>query len=104
LLKGDYSQAVSIYRRSLHNVEGKKYTIQLELACENSTIDTGLKEGNRSPQYFILEQRFRGRTCYCACWGLYSSPEEARTALESVPAFFKSQRYPPIIIPLRKYR
>jgi hypothetical protein len=105
LLAGDYDEAASTYGRNLHSLRGTKYTIQLELACQKSTIDTGLKEGNRSPQYFILRERYRGKRCYAACWGIYDSRQEAVSALRtSVPAFFRTQVHPPIVVPIRKFR
>jgi hypothetical protein len=105
LLSGDYDEAASTYGRNIRGLRGRKYTIQLELACQKSTIDTGLKEGDRSPQYFILREQYRGKRCYAACWGIYDSRQEAVNALRSsVPAFFRSQEHPPIVVPVGKFR
>jgi Domain of unknown function (DUF4388) len=77
------------------------FTIQLELACETSTLVDASKYDRPAGTMWVLTTPFKGQTCFRVLWGRYPSKEAARRALAGVPAFFNSAPNRPVVTAIR---
>jgi len=66
------------------------YALQLELACEASTIDKALAQDPGRRNLWIVPFSHGGRPCYRVLWGRYRTLTLAKEARRGVPAFFKT--------------
>ena len=73
-----------------------RYTIQLELACEISSLEEAWKY-NRGAMW-IVPAEYRGRSCFRVFWGRYPSIEAARRAKGAVPRFFFTPTNHPAVV------
>ena len=101
--QGQYSQAARAFKSALGSK--RVYSLQLEIICQENSIRTGLSHAGGSDDYFVLPYSFRGRPCYRAMWGRFSSKQAARNAFASVPQFFREQtRGRAYVVPLSASR
>jgi septal ring-binding cell division protein DamX len=77
------------------------YTIQLELACEVSTLLDAWKYDRPAGTLWVLTTPFDGKTCFRVLWGRYPSREAARRALSGVPSFFSTGGNRPVVTAIR---
>ncbi|MFC2171633.1 DUF4388 domain-containing protein [Acidobacteriota bacterium] len=99
-----YGEAATSFKNALRGKASNSYTIQLELVCQDKSVETGLREALKSKDYFIISTSYQGRRCYVACWGLFGSKKQAQRAYSELPGFFtRQQNSKPRIVPVRKF-
>jgi septal ring-binding cell division protein DamX len=86
--------------RELASPGRRRYCVQLELACEESTLERAYRAPGASGRIWIAPYDLRGRACYRVLWGRFASLEEARRARARVPAMFLEGRNRPAVIDL----
>ncbi len=60
--------------------DGKKYTVQLLVACRPETARRALKKAGQGNRLYLLSFPERGESCYRVCWGVYATAKDARSA------------------------
>ena len=78
-----------------------RFTIQLELACEISSLADAWKYDHPSGTLWVLATPFQGKTCFRVLWGRYPTREAARRALSGIPPFFSTPRNRPSVTAIR---
>ncbi len=78
-----------------------RYAIQLELACETSSLVDAWKHDRPSETMWLLPTDFQGRTCFRVLWGRYPSLEAAKRAQGRTPAFFSTPHNRPAVVAVR---
>ena len=73
------------------------YTIQLELACEVSSLNDAWKHDRPAGTMWVLSTPFQGKSCFRVLWGRYPTRDAARRALASIPSFFSTPRNHPAV-------
>jgi septal ring-binding cell division protein DamX len=73
------------------------YTVQLALACEDSTVARAAGSTRGSSQFFILPTTFRDQACYRLLWGAYSSKAAAVAGKKGIPQAFLKDPHPPVV-------
>ena len=76
------------------------YAIQLELACETSSLVDAFQH-DRGGNMWVLSTAYEGRTCFKVLWGRYPSIEAARRALSGAPKFFSTAKNHPAVTGVR---
>jgi septal ring-binding cell division protein DamX len=76
------------------------YTIQLELACQESTLTKALAADPAGKRIWIAPNDFRGQRCYRVLFGKYRDLAAARSAKASIPAIFLKDGNHPAVIAL----
>jgi septal ring-binding cell division protein DamX len=87
-------------RREFEHPGKHRYSIQLELACEDSTLEKAFAADPGRTHIWISPYAFRGRRCYRVLWGRYADVGAARTARSSVPAIFSRDGNRPTVVAL----
>jgi septal ring-binding cell division protein DamX len=77
------------------------FTIQLELACEISTLADAWKYDRPAGTLWVLTTPYEGKTCFRVLWGRYATKDAARRALSGVPAFFSAAHNRPVVTAIR---
>ncbi|MEP6994622.1 MAG: DUF4388 domain-containing protein [Acidobacteriota bacterium] len=77
------------------------FTIQLELACETSTLADAWRHDRPAGAMWVLTTPYQGKTCFRVLWGRYATREGARRALSGVPAFFSTGDNRPVVTSIR---
>jgi septal ring-binding cell division protein DamX len=77
-----------------------RYSIQLELACESSTLDKAFAADPDRRHLWIAPSSFRGRRCYRVLWGKFADLASARGAKGAVPALFARDGNRPTVVAL----
>lgn len=95
-----WKHTLAASRRAFEHPGGFAYSIQLELACEESTVTKALRADLSGRQIWIVPYDFRGRNCYRVLWGRYKTLPKARDAKTSVPAMFLRGSNRPAVIAL----
>jgi hypothetical protein len=95
-----WKRTLEASRRSFEHPAGFAYAIQLELACEESTVTKALRADPSGRRIWIVPYGFRGRNCYRVLWGRYKTLPKARDAKTSVPAMFLRGGNRPAVIAL----
>ena len=92
-----FPEAADSFQRALRAQAPGAYTIQLLLACQDSTLE---KAFNRAPDrtLYFVSTTFRGQTCYRVFDGLYATEAEARADLERVPSAFREDGNRPVVV------
>ena len=72
----------------------KKYAIQLELACEVTSLVDAFQH-DRGGNMWVVTTPYEGKTCFRVLWGHYATPEAGHRALSSAPGFFSTREEPP---------
>jgi hypothetical protein len=73
------------------------YALQLELACETSTIDKAISQDPGRRNLWIVPFIHRGRGCYRVLWGRYRTLALAKNARRGLPAFFRTGEEPVVV-------
>ena len=95
-----WKRTLAASRRAFEHPGGFAYAIQLELACEESTVTKAVHADPSGRQIWIVPYDFRGRSCYRVLWGRYKTLPKARDAKTSVPAMFLRGGNRPAVIAL----
>ncbi|HVQ54956.1 MAG TPA: hypothetical protein VMT25_07240 [Thermoanaerobaculia bacterium] len=78
----------------------KKYAIQLELACEVTSLVDAFQH-DRGGNMWVVTTPYEGKTCFRVLWGHYSTPEAGHRALSSAPGFFSTPKNHPAVTAVR---
>jgi hypothetical protein len=92
-----FTEAAESFQRALQAQSSGTHTVQLLLACQDSTLGKAYERAPGRTLYFV-QTTFRGETCYRLFDGLYSSEAEARRNLEDVPAVFFQDGNQPVVV------
>ena len=77
-----------------------RYAIQLELACETSSLVDAFQH-DRGGTMWVLATTYQDKTCFRVLWGRYPSAEAAHRALSSAPKFFSTAKNHPAVTGVR---
>jgi septal ring-binding cell division protein DamX len=77
-----------------------RYTIQLELVCELSSLQEAWRYDRRGAMW-LLAVTHRGRDCFRVLWGRYATLAEARSAKAALPRFFFTTNNQPAVVSTR---
>ncbi len=80
-----------------------KYTIQLELACLEETLDKAIKKLPNKSEIFFIPTTFRGKSCYLVCYGIFDTADEANSTLQTLDREFFIDNTP-LIRPTEKFQ
>lgn len=72
----------------------EKYTIQLELACQNETLDKAIKLLPEKEKIFFVPLKFNGKECFIICYGIYETSKEAKETLNTLDKEFFQENTP----------
>ena len=78
-----------------------RYAIQLELACEVTSLVDAFQHDRPAGSMWLLATPFQGRTCFRVLWGRYNSRQEAARGLSRAPAFFSTAQNHPAVVSIR---
>jgi len=78
----------------------KKYAIQLELACEVTSLAEAFQH-DRGGNMWVVTTPYEGKTCFRVLWGHYPTPEAGHRALSSAPGFFSTPKNHPAVTAVR---
>lgn len=88
-------------RRAADADRRARFTIQLELACQEESLSDAWKYDRPAGTMWVLTTPFQGKTCFRVLWGRYPTREAAQRALSKAPAFFSTPRNRPLVVPIR---
>ncbi|MBI4161420.1 MAG: DUF4388 domain-containing protein [Acidobacteria bacterium] len=92
LAAGWFELAAQGYRDALA-ADPKGYTLQILLACRESTVAALLPPPE---EMFLLPQKFRGRDCYRVCWGRFPDRGAALRGAAELPRRLSGLNGPPL--------
>jgi septal ring-binding cell division protein DamX len=87
-------------RKAFEHPGAHRYAIQLELACEGSTLEKAFAADPGRRQIWIAPYPFRGRSCYRVLWGKYRDLDSAKAAKSAVPEMFSHDGNHPAVVSL----
>lgn len=79
-----------------------RYTVQLEIACQESTVMEAFQILSDSPELAVVPLDYHGKACYRVLYGVYPTAEEAQARRGRLPQSFLKQDSPAQVIPLAK--
>jgi septal ring-binding cell division protein DamX len=88
-------------RRKADGDRRARFTIQLELVCQEESLSDAWRHDRPSGTMWLLTTPFQGKTCFRVLWGRYPTREAAQRALSRAPAFFSTPRNRPLVVPIR---
>ncbi len=100
-LNGKVSEAAGMWKRELGKSRNR-LTIQLEIACQDSTVLEALNLFSKSDPLYVVPLSFRGQACYRVLYGIYDNDAQAQSKLSGMPSEFTQQPSPPKVIPISK--
>jgi hypothetical protein len=95
-----WAQLAEAGRREMEHPGTHRYSIQLELACESSTLEKAFTADPGRRHLWIAPYSFRGRRCYRVLWGKFADLASARGARGAVPALFARDGNRPTVVAL----
>jgi septal ring-binding cell division protein DamX len=98
---GRLPDAAKLWKKQL-SASRTRFTIQLEIACQESTVLEAFEIMNDSADLALVPLDFKGRSCYRVLYGVFPSPIEAEAKRKKLPALFLQQQSPAQVIPLSK--
>ncbi len=100
-LNGKVSEAAGLWKRELSK-QRNRLTIQLEIACQDSTVLEALNLFTKKDPLYVVPLSFHGKPCYRVLYGIYESEDQAKEKLPGMPSEFTQQPSPPKVIPISK--
>jgi hypothetical protein len=100
--RSSWDERASRDRRRLVSEPATRYTIQLMLACEVSSLTDAWKHDRPEGTMWLVASTHRGRSCYRVLWGRYPTLEAARAGQDRVPEHFRTRTNRPAVIDARK--
>jgi uncharacterized protein DUF4388 len=88
-------------KRKLDADRRTRYSIQLELACEFSSLTEAWKHDRPAGSMWLLTVSRGGRDCFRVLWGRFPTIEAARKAKSGAPAFFSTPTNHPAVVAVR---
>jgi len=98
---GHYLEAAQVWQKQLV-ADPVPYSILLELACREESIQAALSRTPADADVFILPRKRGEQTCFLLFWGRFPTREDAQIALRTIPPYFWKQD-PPEVTPLEAY-
>ena len=89
LAAGDFPRAAQTFEAALRSEGDRRFTLQVLVACMPETVQKAVA-GAPGTDLMLFPASVNGKSCYRMAWGLYASDAEARAALSTVPAHFRS--------------
>jgi hypothetical protein len=100
-LNGKVSEAAGLWKGELSKSRNR-LTIQLEIACQDSTVLEALNLFNKKDPLYVVPLKFQGKSCYRVLYGIYDNEGDAKSKLSGMPSEFTQQPSPPKVIPISK--
>jgi hypothetical protein len=100
-LNGKVSEAAGLWKRELGKSRNR-LTIQLEIACQDSTVLEALNLFSKNDPLYVVPLKFQGKSCYRVLYGIYDNEANATSKLSGMPSEFTQQPSPPKVIPISK--
>ncbi|HET9314509.1 MAG TPA: DUF4388 domain-containing protein, partial [Vicinamibacteria bacterium] len=97
--QGRLPQAARGFETNVKSAPSGTLSVQLLVACAPETVQKAL-DGVQSEELFILPVHYNGRDCFRMCWGLYSTPAKANSAMRGLPDYFRVGGAKPKVIPV----
>lgn len=94
--------AADVWRRELLK-EGVKYSILIEMDCQKESVLHAYNQLTDKSKFFLLNRESAGKSCFLVMWGKFYSYDDAKNALNKVPAYFWKQKDPPEVVELPAY-
>jgi hypothetical protein len=85
-------------RKRLASEPATRFAIQLELACEVSSLTKSWKHDRPAGSMWLLVTPHRGRDCFRVLWGRYRTREAAMRAKADIPPFFVTPSNRPRVV------
>jgi len=82
---------------------GARYTVLLEMDCLKESVINAFLRIDDKTGFFLLNRDRGSRTCFMVMFGRYADQTEASQALRTLPAYFRQQQHPPVIVGLKQY-
>jgi septal ring-binding cell division protein DamX len=101
LRDGKIADAASSWSDTLSE-NGKSYSIQLVIACQEKTVIDTHSMLNYSEQMIVLPISYKGQNCYRVLFGQYSSRNAAQAAIQDLPEVFIRQSSPASVVSMAK--
>ncbi|HEY4491720.1 MAG TPA: hypothetical protein VI958_06935, partial [Acidobacteriota bacterium] len=98
---GKLAQAAQSWKQQLSR-NRTKFTVQLEIACQEKTVFEALQLLEYSQDIIIVPIDFKGRSCYRVLYGIYPSTSQGRAAREQLPSQFLDLPSPPQVVSITK--
>ncbi len=76
------------------------FTLQLMIACETDNVQRAHSQSGDDGMMYVLPFSYKGRSCYRACWGLYSSRDAAQASISRLPNAYAAAGIKPIVVPI----
>ena len=87
-------------RRRVAGERRSRFSIQLELVCEVSSLTDAWRH-DRGGAMWLLAARHGDRDCYRVFWGRYPSLEAAKRAKSGIPGYFVTARNRPAVVAVK---
>jgi hypothetical protein len=100
-LNGKVAEAAGLWKRELSKSRNR-LTIQLEIACQDSTVLEALNLFGKKDPVYVVPLKFQGKSCYRVLYGIYDNEGNAKSKLSGMPSEFTQQPSPPKVIPISK--
>jgi len=97
--QGQLPQAARGFQTNVKGAPSGTLSVQLLVACAPETVQKAV-DGVHSDELFILPVSYKGRDCFRMCWGLYSTPAKATSAMRSLPEYFRVGGASPKVLPV----
>ena len=98
---GKLPEAAVQWRRNLLSQTGK-FSIQLEIACQEKTVLDALISLDYSKDMIVVPMDFRGKACYRVLFGVFNTAGAAESAKTGLPQEFLRQPSPPQVVPIAR--
>jgi len=98
---GKVTEAAGLWKKELSK-NRNRLTIQLEIACQDSTVLEALNLFDKKDPLFVVPLKFQGKSCYRVLYGIYDNEANATSKLSGMPSEFTQQPSPPKVIPISK--
>ena len=83
--RGEYAEAARVFKEMVAAEKGRRYAIQLELDCQESSLADAVRHGGRDASLFFVPRQLGSRSCYAVFWGLYANESAASAQISGVP-------------------
>lgn len=95
LSEGRFSEAAGVFQKVYRSISGK-YTINVEVACQEETVKKAFEASNGDPAFLVLHYKLGSRNCYRILWGVYRDRISAEKALKDMPEFLLRDANPKV--------
>ena len=97
LLLSLFNVAPALSRREPAREPAPRFTIQIELVCQQSSLQKASEIGG--PNVWSAPISFKGKQCYRVFWGHYSTRAEAEAGTSQVPSALRASKPVVVAIP-----